>query len=42
MTVYNNMFDYMDGVLRASAKAKTQRKEDSFYPVKLPWQKLSK
>jgi len=40
--VYNDMFDHMDGVLRALAKKKTQWKEDLFFAVKLAQQKLSK
>jgi len=35
ITVYNNMFDHMDGVMRALAKKKTQWKEDLFFAVKL-------
>jgi len=42
MTVYNDMFDYMDGVMRFLAKKKTQWKEDLFFAVKLARQKLSK
>jgi len=42
MTVYNDMFDHMDGVMRALAKKKTQWKEDLFFAVKLAPQKLSK
>ena len=42
ITVYNDMFDYMDGVMRALAKKKTVWKEDLFFAVKLVWQKLSK
>jgi len=40
--VYNDMFDYMDGVLRALAKELTQWKEDLFFAVKLARHKLSK
>jgi len=40
--VYNDMFDHMDGVMRALAKKKTQWKEDLFFAVKLARQKLSK
>jgi len=40
ITVYNDMFDHMDGVMRALAKKKTQWKEDLFFAVKLAWQKL--
>jgi hypothetical protein len=42
ITVYNAMFDYMDGVMRALAKKRTQWKEDLFFAVKLARQKLSK
>jgi hypothetical protein len=42
ITVYNDMFDHMDGVMRALAKKKTQWKEDLFFAVKLARQKLSK
>jgi hypothetical protein len=34
-TVYHDMFDHMDGVMRALAKKKTQWKEDLFFAVKL-------
>jgi hypothetical protein len=42
ITVYNDMFDHMDGVMRALAKKKTQWKEDLFFTVKCARQKLSK
>jgi len=42
ITVYNDMFDHMDGVMRALAKKKTRWKEDLFFAVKFAWQKLSK
>jgi len=42
ITVYNEMFDHMDGVMRALAKKKTQWKEDLFFAVKLARQKFSK
>jgi hypothetical protein len=42
ITVYNDMFDHMDGVMRALAKKKTPWKEDLFFAVKLAGQKLSK
>jgi len=42
ITVYNNMVDLMDGMMRALDKKKTQWKEDLFFPVKLARQKLSK
>jgi hypothetical protein len=41
-TVYNDMFDHMDGVMRSLAKKKTQWNEDLFFAVKLGQQKLSK
>jgi hypothetical protein len=40
--VYNDIFDPMDGVMRALAKKKTQWKEDIFFAVKCAWQKLFK
>jgi hypothetical protein len=42
ITVYNNMFDHMYGVMRGLAKKKIQWKEDLFFAVKLAAQKLSK
>jgi len=42
ITVYNEMFHRMDGVMRALAKKKTQWNEDLFFTVKLARQKLSK
>jgi len=42
ITVYNDIFDHMDGVMRALAKKKTPWKEDLFFTVKLARQKLSK
>jgi len=42
ITVYNDMFDHMDGVMRALAKKKTQWKEDLFFTVKFARLKLSK
>jgi len=42
LIVYNDMFDHMDGVMRALAKMKTQWKEDLFFAVKLARQTLSK
>jgi hypothetical protein len=35
ITVYNDMFDHMDGVMRALATKKPQWKEDLFFGVKL-------
>jgi len=42
ITVYNDMFDYMDDMMHALAKTKTPWKEDLFFAVKLARQKLSK
>jgi len=42
ITVYNEMFHYMDGVIRALAKKKTPWREDWFFSVKFVQQKLSK
>jgi len=42
ITVYNDMFDHMDGVMRALGKKMTQWKEDLFFTVKCARQKLSK
>jgi len=42
LTVYNDMFDHMDGVMRALAKKKTPWKEYLFFAVKLAQQKFSK
>jgi len=42
ITVYNDMFDLMDGVMRAFPKTKTQRMADWFFAVKCARQKLSK
>jgi hypothetical protein len=42
ITVYNDLFDHMDGMMRALARKKTQWKEDLFFAVKLARQKLSK
>jgi len=41
ITVYNDMFDHMDGVMRALARKKTPWKKDLFFAVKLAQQKLS-
>jgi len=35
ITVYIDMFDHIDGVMRALAMKKTQWKEDLFFAVKL-------
>jgi len=42
ITVYNDMFDHMDGVMQALAKKNTQWKENWFFAVKLAGQMLSK
>ena len=41
ITVYNDMFDHMDGVMWALAKTKTQWKEDVYFAVEVAQQKLS-
>jgi len=41
-TVGNDMFDHMDGVMRALAKNTTEWNEDLFFAVKLTQQKVSK
>jgi hypothetical protein len=41
ITVYNDMCDHNDGVMRAMAKKKTQWKKELFFAVKLAPQKLS-
>jgi len=42
ITVYNDRFDHMDGVMQAVAKKKTSWKKDLFFSAKLARQKLSK
>jgi len=42
ITVYNDMFDHMAGVMRAFARKKTRWKEDLFFAVKLARQNLFK
>jgi len=42
ISVYNDMFDHMDGVMRALSTKKTPWREDLFFAVKLARQKLSK
>jgi len=42
ITVYNDMFDHMDGVMRVLAQKTTQWKEHLIFAVKLARQKLSK
>jgi len=41
MTVYNDMFDHMDGVMWGLAIKKTQWKNDLYFAVKFAPQKLS-
>jgi hypothetical protein len=41
ITVYNDMFDHMDGMMQALAKKKAQWKEDLFFAVKCVQQNLS-
>jgi hypothetical protein len=41
ISVYNVMFNHMDGMMRALAKKKTQCKEDMLFAVKLAQQKLT-
>jgi hypothetical protein len=41
ITVYNNMFHHMDGVMRALAKKKRQKMADVYFDVKVACQKLS-
>lgn len=42
ITVYNDRFDYMDGIMRALARKKTQWKEDLFCTMKFVQQMLCK
>ena len=42
ITVYNDMFDHMNGVMQGLAKKKTQWMEDLYFAVKVAPQKLSK
>jgi len=42
ITVYNDMYDHLDGIMRALAKKKTQWKEDLFFAVNFAQQKLCK
>jgi len=42
ITVYNDMFDQMDGMMRAFVQKKIRCKEDLFFAVTLAHQKLSK
>jgi hypothetical protein len=41
-TLYNEMFNHLDGVMRAFAKIITQWKEELFLAVKLARRKLPK
>jgi len=41
ISVYNDMFDHVDGVMWALAKKKTQWREDLYFAVKFAQQKLS-
>jgi len=41
ITVYNDMFDHMDGAMQALAKKKTPWSEDLFFAVKLARQKFT-
>jgi len=42
ITIYNDLFDHMDGILQALAKNKPHWKKDSYFPVKFARQKLPK
>jgi len=42
ITMYNDIFNHMDGVMRALAKKKTHWKGDLFFAVKWAWLKLSR
>jgi hypothetical protein len=42
ITVYNDMFDHLDGVMRSLTKKRTPWKEDLFFAVKLAKKKLPK
>jgi len=42
ITDYNDMFDHMDGIMRALVKKKTQWKEDLYFTVNFAQQKFSK
>jgi len=41
ITVYNAMFNHMDGVMQALANMKTQWKQDLYFTMKFAWHKLS-
>ena len=42
ITVYNDMFDRMDGIMQALAMKKTQWMEDLYFAMKFAWHTLSK
>ena len=42
ITVYNDMFNLMDGVMQALVKKETQWNEDLYFAMKVARQKLSK
>jgi len=42
ITIYNDMCDHINGVMRALAKKTTQWKDDFYFAMKFVWQKLSK
>ena len=42
ITVYNDMFNQMDGVMRRIPQKKTHRREDLYFAVKFARLKLSK
>jgi len=42
ISVYNDMLDHLDGVMRVLAKKKTHWKEDFYFTMKDGWQQLSK
>jgi hypothetical protein len=42
LTVYNDMFDHIDGFMQALAKERTPWKDDLYFAVKCARQKLSK
>jgi len=42
ITAYNNMFNHMDGIMRAFAKNQTDRKHDRDFIANYAWQMLSK
>jgi len=42
ISVYNDMFDHIAGMMRTLATKKTKLKEDLYFAVKFAWQKISK